>query len=454
MDDALFLYLFRETVRQRYDGQALLPRDAELVVGVSGGPDSMALLYLLYTQREEYAWKLSVAHVNHGLRGEASDADQTLVEAYCSDCDLPVSVRRATPPASGTGIEEWGRNVRRAFFAELAHDENTRVVLAHHARDQIETMVMHERRGCGPHGAAGMRPLSRLEHTFIARPLLYLPVDLRDFCRRHEIPFREDKSNLDPRYLRNAIRLGLATMSDKEHRTIVKKAEALIVRASKRRAERDEEVRKEAVARLDDRTIASLRGVASPRRTDVLYHVLRECGVMCDNRRMLEGLSHKLEDSEPQWSMDVGGGMRFVRRYDRWDIAPIPRGEASPAWTATANGWEGPAGWRIARRLDIATHCKTPDLWTAGFAGGEWMGACTVRCRRPGDRIHLLGCGTRKVKKLFIEARIPSEARETWPLVVFADEVLWVPGLGRSDRYLLPPEGGPALVLSAQRMGM
>jgi len=156
------------TVRETIERHALLSAGDVVVLGVSGGPDSLAMLHLFTRLAPDYGVSLHVGHLNHGLRGADADADAGFVAAVSRDWGVPCTVESADVAAlareRGLAIEETARQVRYAFLARLARAlGGGTVAVAHNADDQVETVLMHLLRGAGPAGLRGMRPISRLE---------------------------------------------------------------------------------------------------------------------------------------------------------------------------------------------------------------------------------------------------------------------------------------------------
>ncbi|MFC1633012.1 tRNA lysidine(34) synthetase TilS [Patescibacteria group bacterium] len=181
----------------------LLPPGSKLVVGVSGGPDSVALLLLCQALASEMDWEITVAHVNYGLRGADSVADEEFVIGLARDLDLPCAIERCAE-APVTGIEAWAREVRYDFFEETRKQKKADfIVVGHTYDDQAETVMLNFVRGSGVQGAAGM-----LAQTGrITRPLLETRrKDLVSYLQHIKQPYCFDETNLDTNFLRNQIR--------------------------------------------------------------------------------------------------------------------------------------------------------------------------------------------------------------------------------------------------------
>jgi len=186
-----------------------------LIVAVSGGTDSVALVHALANLRSRFEYVLHIATLEHGLRGEAGGQDVRFVRDLAQQLNLPcyhnIVDTRAYAQSTNSGIEAAARQLRYAFLAEIAHKvDATVIVTAHHAGDQAETVLMHLLRGAGLHGLSGMvtvAPVPNHDELTLFRPLLGISKQvLIDYCVEHELTPREDLTNQDVRYLRNAIR--------------------------------------------------------------------------------------------------------------------------------------------------------------------------------------------------------------------------------------------------------
>jgi tRNA(Ile)-lysidine synthase len=188
------------------------------IVAVSGGADSLCLLDILVFLQKKYHFSLHIAHVNYGLRGKDSDADEKLVRARAQDYHLPLSVFH---PRATSSSEEHLRDLRYRFFEKVRLKTNsTAIVVAHHQDDQAETLLLRLLRGSGMQGLSAMRP--RQGH--VIRPLLDTArKDILQYLKERSLAYRIDQSNRDPRFLRNRIRHHLLPLLEKEYQPQVKR---------------------------------------------------------------------------------------------------------------------------------------------------------------------------------------------------------------------------------------
>ncbi|MFK7845874.1 MAG: tRNA lysidine(34) synthetase TilS [Rhodothermales bacterium] len=206
--------LMLNQVRHYIDARQLLFADAPVIVGVSGGVDSMVLLHIL----QSLSYSVICAHVNYRMRDAASDGDEAFVNAYCREAKIPCFVHRVTDAFltedTNGSFQVRAREARYAFFQELAEEQNVKTVaVAHHLDDQAETVLMHLMRGSGIEGLSGMPADRVLDHSSdikLIRPLLSLPrSEIQDYAIANHIDWRKDASNSDTKYHRNKIRHGL-----------------------------------------------------------------------------------------------------------------------------------------------------------------------------------------------------------------------------------------------------
>lgn len=190
--------------------QGLLQKHDRVLVAVSGGPDSVSLLHFLCAWQVSFQLSLHVIHLNHGLRGEESDADATFVQTLCQQLDVPCIVRRLKLDSAITkrgreSLQSVARDLRYKAFTEVAYEQGfTKVALGHTSDDQTETVLMWMLRGAGSVGLSGMRAF---RDPYFIRPLLGVSrLDIEDYLRQNQWPYRVDSSNASSKYQRNRIR--------------------------------------------------------------------------------------------------------------------------------------------------------------------------------------------------------------------------------------------------------
>jgi tRNA(Ile)-lysidine synthase len=420
----------------------------KVVVGVSGGCDSTALLHLLL-ELEELRLSLVVAHLNHGLRGAESDGDEEFVATLARDLGLPFEVTRcdvASLARQGSiSLEEAGREERYAFFRQVAEAHGARcIAVAHTLDDQAETVLLRIARGTGPFGLRGMEAVTA---GGVVRPLLGChKEELRTYLLARGIPWREDESNENPVFQRNLVRHELLPSLARLNPRI---ADALL---NLSRLSGEDEAFLEGMAEEEYLRLAmtSAAGVTLPvagllrRPRPLRFRLLRLAlrQVKGDLRRLtlqhVEEMDRLLTSSPPNASCDLPGGIRVVRAYDRLTVEP--RGWAAEPWQSPVpipgeGSHQLPDG-----SLLVVEQCRGPGGAPADSEAAIWIDGSLcpfpweVRSFRPGDRLSLPGLvGRKKVKKLFGEWRLSVCERSRVPILLCKGQVLWICGMRRSD---------------------
>lgn len=399
------------------------------VVALSGGLDSVALLHLLRFPLRDLGLELRAAHLDHAMR-PGSAADAAWVRGLCRAWAVPVVVERLDPPA----ISEADARERRYAFLEERAPAGAWILTAHHRDDQAETVLFRAIRGTGIRGLRGIAP----RRGRILRPLLdFGRAEIRAYADAVGLRWRQDPTNRDTSYARNRLRHevlpALEAVQPGAARALARLAD---------RARATERAWDAAIDRLTDRATveANATGATLARgvlhsyhrelRARVLRHVLRRYGSTPDRagtHAALEFISSGPSGGE----IHLSGGVRLERDFDRIRVAIGPDPEQADEPLVVPD--EGPGQGRAeigGRSVDVG--------WGPGpGAGGIVVPApsfpLTVRSWQPGDRIRL-GYGTKKLTKLFAEARLDRRARRRTPLVVDADgQVLWVVGVARAE---------------------
>lgn len=465
-----------EKVRQFILDQRLLDRGERVLVGVSGGPDSVALLDALVALQPEFDWTLHVVHFNHQLRGEASDEDEAFVCHLAEAFDLPVSVGsddvRAWAEDHRLSIEDAARRLRHAFFQDVADETGMKkLALGHNADDQVETLLQRLLRGAGTRGLSAMRPSNHLGNLTMVRPLLDVwKTEILEDARKRGLKFREDASNLDTQFQRNKIRHQLLPLLARDYnpslKTVLHQTAAIL-------AAEDEWMEAEAArllsqCRPEPHTVllAPLRRAHRAVQRRAIYQWLLEHGSpekpVGVDFRTVEVLCRMAATGNPG-QLQLTAGLNVARLEDRLELvtvsaaadATLPADFAQriqiPGVTrlaplglvveaAIATGDEVPPPGRRAAGHDLpAFGSKFPiefEEWLDADAVG---GTMTVRLWQPGDRFQPIGMrASKKLQDIFVDEKVPPAQRRRTPLFVAEDGgICWVFAYRIGERFKL-----------------
>lgn len=421
----------RNSVRQAC-ADMIAPGD-HITCAVSGGPDSMAMLWCLYTLRCELQISLSVLHCNHHLRDNAAQ-DAAFVAAFCAQhgiayqiFDLDVAARQA---ATGESLEDAARQLRYACFTQVPG----KVAVAHHAEDNLETSLIRLVRGTSPRGLSGIPP----RRGNIIRPLLFVHrAQLLAFLAAEQIPYRLDESNEQDFCLRNRLRHHVLPQLTAENPLI---AEIWLDTSQQLRQEDAYLSSLAATAMEEIRTehgfsISKLHALHPVLQRRVLFGYLQEFGVPLPQRRHLLVLQTLVQSDTPSAAADLPG-CQLMRRYD--EIGPAagePTTFAPVPLCLPGRVLIPELGLQII--CDYVKNCENfanaPTIFTLNY-GMIPDGALTVRPRQPGDTMRLPG-GSRSLKKLLIDRKIPRSQRDRIPVIAVGSTVLAVAGIGVNQSY-------------------
>ena len=404
-------------------------------VAFSGGSDSTVLLHTLAAEHAKNpdAWTLSAHHVHHGLSPNA-DAWAAQSDAFCAALCVPFTMERVTVDQhAGTGIEAAARDARMASLDRVNADI---IVLAHHARDQAETLLLQLLRGSGPPGMAAM-PMATARYL---RPLLSVPkAALLDYAQLHALRWVEDESNADNRFSRNRLRNTVwPALID-----AFPAAEATLFRAAQHQADAaqllDDLAGIDAATCVVENTIqlASFNTLTHARRANLLRFWLHSHNVKPPAADTLREWLKQLASVTAIQAIELRGGAHegVIRVY---------RGHAHI--TDDAKFWQ-PRAWAGEPSLELK--CGNVTVGELGFtssirnnalrpprAGETW----TVRMRQEGDGVALSErSGHVALKNIFQQANIPPWSRNTWPLVLCNDEIACVASVATAKVFTVAP---------------
>ncbi len=379
-----------------------------VIVALSGGADSVALLLGLYLLKEKLDITLEAAHFNHRLRGEESDADQAFSVSLCDHYDVPLHLGSGDVNPGKKGLEAAARDARYTFLKSL----NAKIATAHTADDNAETVLMHLVRGTGLKGLGGIAPAA----NNLIRPMLSITrQEVEEFLAEYCQNYRTDSSNLTDQFLRNRLRHRVMPILKEENPRLSQSISAMALRLRQ-----DEEFLTGAAGEsLPD--IPTLRGLHPAIRARALERFLRESGVKEPEQSHL-ALAEKLVFSpKPSASARFPGGVTIARSYDRL----CRREEAGELKPQILEGelLIPQLGLKVTVE-EAAEILNTADVFTIHADG-----PITLRARKEGDALKLSG-GTKSLKKRFIDKKIPAAQRAWIPVLEDSGGILGVYGFG------------------------
>jgi tRNA(Ile)-lysidine synthase len=417
------------------------------VVAVSGGPDSVAMLDLLVRTRDVHRLDLIVAHLDHGIHPDSGRvAEQVSALAQSYGCDIEVGRLRLGRSAG----ETLARIERYAWLEAVRNRRGAGSVLtAHHGDDQIETVLMRVLGGSGPAGLAGIAPV----RGHLVRPLLpFRHVELVQYLEEVGLAAWLDSANADPRHLRSWIRTEVLPALRGRLARVDENLQRVARQAAGDRAAWNSVL--EALPGLDLRVengaisvaASALGGYDSALEQAVIIAAARRVGCRLGPGRVgrvLSLLKGKISGARvplgAQWFAEVSYGRLRIAAHE-----PVPPGDP---WALAGRTGEGSWGrWRFHWELETAPERQDRVGLSAWFTPDP----LTVRGWVPGERLKPLGgAGRRLIVRCFQEVQVPRSRRQAWPVLAQNDDIIWIPGVCRSDA-LLPPRGTEALRIDAE----
>ena len=370
--------------------QDLIRPGDRIVCALSGGADSVALLFALYLLKDKLDLRLSAAHFNHHLRGEESDRDERFAREFCLRYDIPLTVGHGTILPGKKGLEAAARDARYAFLNSL----DGKIATAHTADDNAETVLMHLVRGTGLKGLGGISP----RNGRVIRPMLMVTrQEVEDFCREWCLDYVTDSSNHTDEFLRNRLRRHVMPLLKAENPALAENLSDMALRL------RQDESCLAQIAKPTT-NIHDLRQLHPAVRSRCLEQLLRSWGVPEPEKRHIDQLNALVFSDSPSAHARFPGNVTVTRDYE---FLRLRNTAAAPE--------------------PVQLSCPGEVTW------GEYRIACTpaeqglvpkgtmvIRSRRPGDEIRRSG-GTKSLKKLYIDLKIPTDLRPGIPVI--ADEL-------------------------------
>ena len=379
-----------------------------VICAVSGGADSVALLFALYLLKDKLDIHLEAAHFNHHLRGEESDRDESFVREFCDRYDIPLHLGGGEIKSGKKGLEAAARDARYAFLRGLPG----KIATAHTADDNAET-VLHLIRGTGLKGLGGITPVS----GNVIRPMLNITrQEVEDFLEEWCLQHIEDSSNGTDAFLRNRIRHNVMPLLRQENPRIGENLSSMALRLRK-----DEDYLSSQADFEILPMVESLKTMHSAVLGRVLEGFLKESGVREPEQSHIGAVEALLFSEKPSARVSLPGGVTIARCYDT--LQKISTEQVYEAVRLPCPGEAEFGSYRVVCE-PASEICNTPECITVHPAGD-----ILLRSRESGDTIRL-GGGSKSLKKLYIDRKIPASERNALPVVCDEQGILGVCSIG------------------------
>lgn len=423
-----------------------------VVVGVSGGPDSLCLLHILHSLSKELHLRLTAVHINHKMRPLEAEKDQHYTEAFCRE--LGIACRIFTfdvldlAAKHGITSEEAGRQVRYKAFNQVMTEANAqKIAVAQNLNDQAETLLMRILRGTGTDGLAGMEYIR--ERTII-RPLLDSSRgEIETYCRDNNLKPQIDQTNLMPIYTRNKIRLELIPyIQSNYNENIVQGLSRLsnIAREDKDYIYQtvDKVIAENAISIREDDRVAEIRKITIPCSVinaqhpavskRIIIKLFGFMGLVQDIQSVhLENALKLIKASATSLSTDFPGGYSLKISYGLAEFLAKKKGLICKELGKLSEALIRPDELSERKSTQYQQYFDYDSIQESNFE-------ITLRTRKRGDFFSPLGMkGSKKIKEFFIDEKVPRDQRDSIPLVCTGSEVIWIVGLRISEKYKITP---------------
>lgn len=434
----------------------LISRGDKIIIGVSGGPDSVCLLHLLNSLKEKLGIILHAVHLNHMLRDEEAQKDEEYVAMLCGNLRIPLDIEhsdiRAVSTDKGISLEEAGREERYRLFEAAAEASGaSKIAVAHNRNDQAETVLMRIIRGSGIDGLKGMD----YKRGKIIRPLLDIKRDeIEKYCRFNDLKPRTDSSNLEKIYTRNKIRLDLIPHIDGLFNSDIIESLCRMAFLLKE----DNDYIENCVNRIYNQYIKKggkgeilldaekLSNSHDALKNRIIRNALKELkgdlkGIENIHISDIANLAHEGRTGS---TICLPEGIRVRKSYGVIKLfyeSSIEKSqfciEISIPGITRSDGYEVSLHAEVIEKVNAASQYANPDGSPVQFFDYDCTGlGINIRNRRDGDSFKpLKSNGTKKLKEYFIDEKVPREERAFIPLVARGSEIVWIVGFKISDKF-------------------
>jgi tRNA(Ile)-lysidine synthase len=423
----------------------------KMVVGVSGGPDSLALLHYLLGQKEKRGLSLVAAHVDHMFRGQESFEDALFVKAYCEENNIPFEMAQINVTQrmkeSGRSSQSEAREARYEFFADVLEKYGySLLALGHHGDDQMETILMRLTRGSSGRARAGIPFIRPFKKAKIFRPFLCLSRDeIEQYCKEHRLHPRIDPSNKKSIYSRNRFRKEVIPFLKSENPQVhehfqrfsedLQTDESFLQELTVKSMNTVMKTDDEGNISIDIKPFLEMPLPLQRRGIQLILNYLYNERPSSLSAIHIDQIFSLIHHPHPSGKLDLPSGLKVLRSYLTVTFqTEMPRVEPycflldKPDWVYLPNG----------SKIKIEYVNGKPDILnqdSACFHKNHLVWPIKIRTRKMGDRMTLKGMkGSKKIKDIFIDAKVSLQERDIWPVVEDGNgQIIWLPGLKKAS---------------------
>jgi len=422
-----------------------------LVLAVSGGADSMSMLWFFNEYKHIYNFNLIVAHINHGLRSEnESEKEKTLIRGFCEKNDIIfeyIDAKISENIKNGENLENFCREVRYEFLNNIKQKYNcSHIATAHNSDDNAETVLLNLIRGTGLNGISGISPK---RNDYIIRPMLNCTKsEILDYCEKNQILYSDDKSNFTVKYRRNRIRHNIIPVMKTENPSLLKNIDNFCENVRKDDEFINITAQKEYknVLENDKLRLDKLKLLHESVVHRVIIHYISQfCNINfltftqtnCIIKLVRFGYTSQKWELNKDWSLKIS-----------YDYIQAEQNKQSVHLTEQklnyGNNFLNHFGNIIIEKIIVQNEVYDPNIIKINGENENFI----VRSRKINDKIKLFKSnGTKTLKKLFIDDKIPLSEREKIPIIEYEDKIVWVYEYG-TDKYYVPKTGDSAIKIT------
>lgn len=441
----------------------------KIVLGLSGGPDSVCLLHILYRLKEKMNIEVYAAHLNHQIRGLEAQKDALYISQICEDLGITSFVKAINVPEyckeQGVSLEEGARTLRYEMFDEIKQKtKSNKIAIGHNRNDQAETVLMRIMRGTG---LQGLRGIEYIRDNKIIRPILDIErSEIEAYCEKYELNPRIDKTNLESIYTRNKIRLELIPyMKDNFNPNVI---ESIVRMTNSLKSDSDyidleAERSFKAVSTLKEDSVeislpkySNLHNAIKVRiLRSAIKHIIGDTNFV--DQKHIEDIIELECESKLNKMLNLPRGIFAYRRKNIIILTTkeIVSEEIDFCYNIPSNGFIKIKELNLVletQKMSIDRYKSIKlDKTSKGFDLDKIKGGIVVRSRKQGDKIKLAG-GSKKVKDLFIDLKIPREDRCKVPVITDDEGILCVGDYKTSENYKIDSETKEVLKISFKKL--